>query len=93
MRYEHPVDLPDQPEGFTLTAPDIPETITEGDTRDEALARAVDALVTALSFYVDDGKPLSAPSASEGRIVVSVPLLEAALRTLGRRVVLEVEAA
>ena len=77
MRYEYPIILDEQPEGFTVSAPDVPELHTEGDTSEEALARAEDALVSALSFYVDDGRPLPAPSPADGRPVVSVPLLEA----------------
>ena len=49
--------------GFTVTFRDVPEAITEGDTRDEAEAAAADALETALSFYIADRKPLPAPSA------------------------------
>ena len=78
MRYAYPVDVQEEADGVTITAPDVPEMVTCGDTRQEALERAQDALVTALSFYVDDGKPLPAPSAADGRSVVSVPLLEAA---------------
>ena len=77
MRYAYPIDLLEQPEGFTVTAPDVPELITEGDTRAEALRQAVSGLVTALSFYVDEGQPLPVPSAPNGRPVVSVPVLEA----------------
>ena len=77
MRYEYPVELLEEADGITITAPDVPELVTCGDTRAEALERAQDALVSALSFYVDDGRPLPAPSAADGRPVVSVPLLEA----------------
>ena len=78
MRYEYPIDVQEAVDGITVTAPDVPELVTCGDTREEALERAQDALVTALSFYVDDGKPLPAPRAAGGRHVVSVPVLEAA---------------
>jgi antitoxin HicB len=49
--------------GFTVTFRDVPEAITEGDTMDEALAAAADALESALSFYIADRKPLPLPSA------------------------------
>ena len=78
MRYEYPLDVEEAPDGVTITAPDVPELTTCGNTREEALERAQDALVTALSFYVDGGKPLPAPSVAGGRQVVSVPVLEAA---------------
>ena len=48
--------------GFTVTFRDVPEAITEGDTMEDAQAAAMDALETALSFYVDDRKPLPRPS-------------------------------
>ena len=35
---------PDPDGGFTVTFRDVPEAITEGDTREEALLRAEDAL-------------------------------------------------
>jgi antitoxin HicB len=79
MLYAYPFEMEPQPEGgFTVTFPDVPEAITEGDTADEARSRAEDALVTALSFYTDDGKPLPAPSAPVGRPMAIVPPLVAA---------------
>jgi antitoxin HicB len=70
MRYAYPFDMEPQPEGgFTVIFPDVPEAITDGDTAGEARERAEDALVTALSFYTDDAKPLPAPSAARGRPV------------------------
>jgi antitoxin HicB len=78
MRYSYPVVIEEAPDGITVTCPDVPELVTEGDTRAEALERAVDALVTALSFYVDEGKPAPVPSSAKGRTVVAVPVMEAA---------------
>jgi antitoxin HicB len=60
---DYPVILEAQPEGgFVVTFPDVPEAITQGEDEEEALLYAVDALETALSFYVDDRKPLPIPS-------------------------------
>ena len=60
---DYPVILQTQPEGgFVVTFPDVPQAITQGDDEDEALLYAVDALETALSFYVDDRKALPTPS-------------------------------
>jgi predicted RNase H-like HicB family nuclease len=36
---------------FLATFPDIPEAITQGETREEALHAAQEALETALDFY------------------------------------------
>lgn len=42
--------------------PDIPEALTSGATREEALAMARDALITAMDFYFEDRRPVPAPS-------------------------------
>jgi antitoxin HicB len=78
MRYAWPVDLLEEPEGVTVTCPDVPEMVTCGRTVAEALDGAVDALVTALSFYTDDQRKLPSPSPARGRHVVAVPALTAA---------------
>ncbi|MDP8984617.1 MAG: type II toxin-antitoxin system HicB family antitoxin [Pseudomonadota bacterium] len=54
--------------GFVVTFPQVPEAITQGDDEDEALLQAVDALETALSFYVDAGRDLPRPG--KGKRVV-----------------------
>src|SRR5712672_1818182 len=81
MRYAYPYELAAQPEGgFTVTFPDLPEAITQGEDEDEdeAAAMAEDALVTALSFYTDNAERLPRPSATRGRPVAYVPPLVAA---------------
>src|SRR5437016_7358471 len=55
--------IPDPEGGFTVTFRDVPEAITEGDTREEALLRAEDALESALAMYIAAGEPL--PTASK----------------------------
>lgn len=42
--------------------PDVPEAISAGANQTEALQHAVDALIVALSVYVDNGRPLPRPS-------------------------------
>lgn len=78
--FDFPVTLEPQPEGgFVVTFPDVPEAITQGEDEDEALLYAVDALETALSFYVDGRAPLPAPSAPEpGQLTVRPSALECA---------------
>jgi antitoxin HicB len=53
---------PDPDGGFTVTFRDVPEAITEGDTREEALLHAEDALESALAMYVAGNEPLPPPS-------------------------------
>jgi len=59
----YPATLTPDPEGgFTVTFRDVPEAITEGDTSEEALLRAEDALEAALAMYIAAKEPLPAPS-------------------------------
>jgi antitoxin HicB len=51
--------LEPQPEGgFTVTFPDLPEAITEGRDRDEALFNAAEVLTLCLEQRMDDGEPI-----------------------------------
>ena len=76
--FDYPAILAAQPEGgFVVTFPDVPEAITQGADREEALLYAVDALEAALSFYVDDKRPLPMPSKPKrGQVVVRPSVLE-----------------
>jgi antitoxin HicB len=77
--FDYPVVLEAQAEGgFVATFPDVPEAITQGEDADETLLYAVDALETALSFYVEARKPLPVPSAAQGRPTVRPSALECA---------------
>jgi len=78
MRYVYPAEVATAADGITVTFPDVPEAVTSAESEPVALARARDALVAALSFYVEDSNPLPLPSASAGRPVVAVTVLEAA---------------
>lgn len=77
MRYAYPATFSEEPDGVTVTFPDVPEAVTWGATRAEAEARAADALISALSAYVEENRPNPKPSAARGRPVVSVTALEA----------------
>ncbi|MDR0466693.1 MAG: type II toxin-antitoxin system HicB family antitoxin [Deltaproteobacteria bacterium] len=61
---EFPVILtPDEDAGgFTAAFPDIPEAITQGETREEALKMAREALEAALEFYFEDRRAVPVPS-------------------------------
>ncbi len=61
MLYKVPLVLTPQPEGgFTVTSPVLPELVTEGDTVDEALANAKDALAAVIEAYGETGRSLPA---------------------------------
>ena len=52
MHYKIPITLAPQPEGgYTVTSPALPELITEGDTIDEAMQNAKDALAAVVELY------------------------------------------
>lgn len=74
MRY--PVTLtPDKKGGgFVVTFRDLPEAITQGDTVEEALAMAQEALELALEFYFEDKRLVPEPSRPKrGQHVVELP--------------------
>ncbi|MGO9095861.1 MAG: type II toxin-antitoxin system HicB family antitoxin [Bryobacteraceae bacterium] len=75
MRY--PVQLAVGDTGaVSVSFPDFPEAHTFGEDESEALARAVDALKTALSMYVDARQAIPAPSRLKRRQkAVALPLL------------------
>lgn len=80
MLYAYHCDLtPDGNGGLVATFPDVPEAITGGADRAEALAMAGDALVTALAGYVHGKREIPAPgAAAEDRELVAVPTVAAA---------------
>jgi len=63
MKIVFPVILdPNGAGGYIARFPDVPQAITEADTKAEALAWAEDALVVALTGYQDAGLDIPAPS-------------------------------
>jgi len=55
-QHEYEVILTPQAEGgFTVSVPDLPDVVTEGETREEALAMAKDAIEGYLETLRDHG--------------------------------------
>ena len=77
-RFAWPAEVLEEPEGITVTFPDVPGAITWGATRAEAMERAADALVSVFSALIEDGKPVPPPSDAQGRPAVSIGPLDAA---------------
>lgn len=78
--------IPDPHGGFTVTFRNVPEAITEADTRAEALLRAEDALESALAMYVADKEPLPGLSEAEtGEVMVPLSALGDGENRLVRR--------
>jgi antitoxin HicB len=48
--------------GFIISFPDIPEAHSQAEDEVEAIRRGTDALETALEFYLEDRRPIPAPS-------------------------------
>lgn len=71
MRY--PINLQPDNGGYVVSFPDIPEALTQGDTREEALEMGLDALITAFEFYFEDNQKVPLPGDVAGDYV-DVPL-------------------
>ena len=80
MIYAYPCQLtPDDEGGLVATLLDVPEAITGGRDRAEALAMAEDALATALAGYVHAKWDIPTPSeVAGGQVSVPVPTVIAA---------------
>lgn len=59
---QYPATLMRDGDYILVTFKDVPEAITFGETENDALEKAVEALETALSFYVDANKDFPRPS-------------------------------
>ena len=79
MQYAYPCILTSEEDGFSVSFPDIPEALTCGTDRRDALTQAIDALVASLSAYVYAREDIPLPSpAIKGQELISVPLIVAA---------------
>jgi antitoxin HicB len=76
MRY--PVTITPDDGAFVVTFPDVPGAITYGDTIEEAIARAPDALLTIFDAYMKDRRDIPAPSPVYTGVAVELPTLESA---------------
>ena len=72
---QYPATFLQEDGGYIVTFRDIPEALTQGDSYEEALEMAQDALATAMDFYFEDNRPVPMPSqALDGEVMVSLPL-------------------
>ena len=80
MIYTYPCKLATDDDGtLVATFPDVPEAITGGQDRTEAMRLAADALAVALAGYVHDQRDIPEPSpAAEDQELVAVPAVAAA---------------
>jgi antitoxin HicB len=68
---------PDDNDTWLVTFPDFEDAVTFGDSPDEALAHAADALETAIISRMKHKMDIPVPSAARGRSLVSIPPLTA----------------
>ena len=74
----YPAIIKRGPDGrYLATFPDIPEALTDGATRTEALAEAHNALLTALGGYISERRPIPfPPPLKRNQIPVRLSVLE-----------------
>jgi len=69
--FGYPALLQKERDGYVVSFRDIPEALTSGATKKEALEMAGDALATAMEFYFEDRRQVPMPSkARKGEEVV-----------------------
>lgn len=83
MIFDYPVIIHPEQGSVWISCPDVPEMASAGDTLEEALFDAVDAMESALSLYVDRKVAIPLPTrAVAGQTVVRLPALTAAKAAL-----------
>ncbi len=73
----HPAD-PDEGEGFWVSVPALPGCFTQGETYDEAVSRAQEAIECHLEALAQSGEPIPADSQHPVVIGVSVAIPQVA---------------
>ena len=72
--FGYPARIQEQPAGHVVSFRDIPEALTAGTTRQQAVDMAADALATAMEFYFEDRRHVPLPSqARKGETVIDLP--------------------
>lgn len=89
ISFAYPCTLRKDSEGrFVVRFPNVPEALTDGATKEEALAEAVDCLRAALVGYMLEDRPLPAASPQSGRSFLVAPdttvRMKAAIYTVAR---------
>ena len=62
---------PEESGGYTVTVPLLPGCVSEGDTKEEALANIKEAIELHTESLQSDGEPIPAEEAIEGRSQVN----------------------
>lgn len=81
--FAYPVKLHTAADGITVRFPDLPEAITSGKNRADALSQASDCLEEAIAARIADGLEIPEPSAPKARRpVITLPASMAAKAAL-----------
>lgn len=75
MDFIYPARLRRQPEGgYLVTFPDLPDAITQGDSREDAIDMAADCLAETIGARIAERGDVPAPSpVKRGQVGVAVP--------------------
>ncbi|MFT4098341.1 MAG: type II toxin-antitoxin system HicB family antitoxin [Rhodoblastus sp.] len=75
MQWEYATRIVEDDGDFVVTVRDLPEVQTSGDTREQAIELAADAIDVVLAHRIEEGLDLPAPSkAQRGEILIAPPL-------------------
>lgn len=72
--FGYPAQFQKEKDGYVVSFRDIPEALTSGATKKEAIEMAGDALATAMEFYFEDRRQVPMPSKErKGEEMVDLP--------------------
>lgn len=76
MDFAYPADLKSDPDGgYVVTFPDLPDAITQGEDREDAVTMAADCLAETIGARIAERADVPAPSpAKRGQVRVAVPV-------------------
>ena len=66
--------------GYTVTVPALPPVVTEGDTYDEALAMAEEAILLYIEHLVAEGREVPVEESSSVALVTRIKIKAPAVR-------------
>ena len=75
MDFAYPARLTSEPEGgYLVTFPDLPDALTQGEDREDAIAMAADCLAETIAARIAERADIPAPSpVKRGQVRVAVP--------------------
>ena len=84
MDFAYPARLESEPDGrYTVTFPDLPDAITQGEDRDDAIEMAADCLAETIGARIAERSDIPVPSPlKRGQVRVAVPMYVAAKAAL-----------